>query len=244
MSDAAEVRQQHAVVGFEVNPKSFDEAVKWCEYISHSEMVPKSFQSPAGSKINKGPSIYAAIVRGQELGMKPMQALNALNVIEGRVTLSTDAKKAVCMKYGKIFQTYSCPNGVPTWTVKVVRPQCADVEVSFSAVDAAQAGLMATKKIGDKTVWIGTSGAWIAYWKRMLLKRATSWALDEAFPDILAGFGTTEDMVDLNTTVTPASEKAVADNSPVIEGEVTGETVGTEEVTFDSAERLLKKIGE
>ena len=250
MSEIIEVKQEKSVPvapGFAVNPQSFDEAVKWCDYISRSDMVPKNFQTPEGSKISKGPSIYAAILRGQELGMKPMQALNSINVVQGRVSLSTDAKKAVCMKYGKISQTFTCDDGIPAWTVTVSRPACADVSITFSAVDAAQAGLMRLDSVktpdGEiKTVWKGVSGAWEGYWKRMLLKRAMSWALDEAFPDVLAGFATTEDLDDVSRAEFKSTESTVVKTAPAIEGEAVELPRNSREL--DTADRIISKIGE
>lgn len=233
-----EVKASTLAPGFEINPQNFEEAQKWCSYLSHSQMVPKNFQTPEGSKIDKGANIYAAIIKGAELGLKPMQALNAINVIEGRISLSTDAKKAVCMRFGKISQTYSDGNGNPTWTVKVERPGFADVEISYSAVDAAQADLMKVKTLDSGVkVWSGVKGAWCGYWKRMLLKRAMSWALDDAFPDILSGLATTEEIQDLVAPAPAAQAKT----------EIVGEA---EEVTeqstesLDAAERILNKMGD
>lgn len=230
--------------GFEVNPGNFDEAMKWCSYISRSNIVPKNFQTPEGSKIDKGPSVYAAIIRGQELGMKPMQALASINVINGTATLSTDAKKALCMRYGKISQTFAEDGGMPRWTVKVERPGCADVQITYTAADAAQAGLMCIIEIDGKKYWAGKENtAWKGYWKRMLLKRAMSWALDEAFPDILNGLATTEDLADGMTTPDAGTIEATAEpvKAEVVQEVSVSAVPQEDEQAFDTANRILAK---
>lgn len=215
--------------GFTVVPRTMDDAFSWADRISRSQLIPSAFRTPAGAPkdASKAGDVYIACARGAELGMSPIQSLMSINVVNGHATLSTDSKKALCMRYGRIKQEYDESDGNPKWIVTVKRKDCEDVSISYSARDAAQAGLMAVKTENitqpdgtQKAVsfWCGVNGAWIGYWKRMLLKRAMSWALDEAFPDILNGFGTTEDYEDIKDVkpnfTQPVNEQAIVSNQP------------------------------
>lgn len=231
--------------GFDIAPQTFAEAQAWCDYISRSDLVPEAYRTPAGSPESKGSSVYVAIMRGKELGLAPLQALTSINVIKGRPSLSTDAKKALCMRYGRISQKYTDDDGNPRWTVTVRRSGQDDVEITYSAIDAAQAGLMSIQTLKDGSkVWAGKqNSAWAGYWKRMLLKRATSWALDEAFPDVLNGFATTEDLndLDIQSPVTvPVKAVAAAEPEPnVIEMPAPANEEPTE---LDTDKRILNKL--
>lgn len=215
--------------GFTVVPRTMDDAFSWADRISRSQLIPSAFRTPAGAPkdASKAGDVYIACARGAELGMSPIQSLMSINVVNGHATLSTDSKKALCMRYGRIKQEYDESDGNPKWIVTVKRKDCEDVSISYSARDAAQAGLMAVKTENitqpdgtQKAVsfWCGVNGAWIGYWKRMLLKRAMSWALDEAFPDILNGFGTTEEYEDIKDVkpnfTQPVNEQAIVSNQP------------------------------
>ena len=245
--------------GFTVVPRTMDDAFSWADRISRSQLIPAAFRTPAGAPkdASKAGDVYIACARGTELGMSPIQSLMSINVVNGRATLSTDSKKALCMRYGRIKQEYDESDGNPKWIVTVKRKDCEDVSLSYSARDAAQANLMTvktetiTQPDGTKKVvsyWCGVSGAWVGYWKRMLLKRAISWALDEAFPDILNGFGTTEEYEDIKDAkpnfTQPVNEQAIVSNQPQTKPVVTKKSrkkkeveVSIEEVSADVKEK-------
>lgn len=224
--------------GFTYVPATFDAARDWADYVSRSGMVPDAFRTPAGAPkdASRGRDVYLACARGAELGMKPLQSLMNIAVVNGRTTLSTDAKKALCMKYGDIKSQYDDSDGIPKWTCTATRQGHADVTITFSAQDAVVAGLMACEWVdnpngkGKIRIWKGRTNAWVHYWKRMLLKRAMSWCCDEAFPDVLSGFGTTEDYSEMNvpaattesiaqSVMTPKAERKTREKPTPVEAE-------------------------
>lgn len=238
--------------GFSYTPKTFEDAKSWSDFVSRSGLVPKAYQTPKGAPADasKANDVYIACARGAELGMKPLQALQNIAVVNGNATLSTSAKKALCMAYGDISSEYSEPNGVPQWKVTAKRAGHSDVVITYTAYDAMTAGLMACEMVDDGTgkkvrVWKGRTNAWVGYWKRMLLKRAVSWCCDEAFPDILAGFGTTEEYEEIHSVApqtTPIVQQEVvkskrsrkkAEETKPIENVVEVEAEVTSDFDFD-----------
>lgn len=205
-STAVAIKESTQPNGFTYLPATFDKACEWSDYISRSGLVPDAFRTPIGAPkdASKGRDVYLACARGAELGMKPLQSLMNIAVVNGRTTLSTDAKKALCMQYGDISAVYDDKDGIPKWTCTAKRKGHSDVVITFTAQDAVVAGLMTCEFVPSPDgkskvrIWKGRSNAWVHYWKRMLLKRAMSWCCDEAFPDILSGFGTTEDYSDMD----------------------------------------------
>jgi hypothetical protein len=71
---------------------------------------------------------------------------------------------------------------------------------SFSVADAKKASL-----------W-GKAGPWSNYPKRMLQMRARSWALRDAFPDVLRGIGIKEEQHDIPPA--PAKAKLILPGDP------------------------------
>ncbi|GAM51610.1 hypothetical protein [Mycoavidus cysteinexigens] len=65
---------------FDLTPRSLDEVMKFAELMASSSIVPKEF-------IGKPGNILVAIQWGMELGLKPMQAMQNIAVINGRPSL-------------------------------------------------------------------------------------------------------------------------------------------------------------
>lgn len=231
--------------GFTYLPATFDKACEWSDYISRSGLVPDAFRTPKGAPedASKGRDVYLACARGAELGMKPLQSLMNIAVVNGRTTLSTDAKKALCMQYGDIKSVYDDSDGVPKWTCTATRKGHSDVVITFSAQDAVIAGLMSCEWVatpdGKVRVWKGRSNAWVHYWKRMLLKRAMSWCCDEAFPDVLSGFGTTEDYSDMDAPAATTESVMQSMTAPVSKVE---ETKAPEPVEVEAEIEEVKTV--
>ena len=140
-----------------------------------SELIAKSSFCPQGLAGKPG-DVLVALQMGQELGLKPMQALQNIAVINGRPSLWGDAMLAVCRQahdFEYIEERFD--EATMTATCKVKRMQEPEVVQTFSKKDAESARL-----------W-GKAGPWTSYPKRMLQMRARGFALRDAFPDTLRG---------------------------------------------------------
>lgn len=162
---------------FSLTPQSLDEAVRFAEMMSKSNIVPKDYQGNAGN-------ILVAIQWGMEIGLQPLQAMQNIAVINGRPSIWGDAMLAIVRGSGLLEYIKEEPTDEGcTCTIK--RKGEEPVTRTFNKADANKAGL-ANKQ-----------GPWTQYPKRMLQMRARAYALRDVFPDVLRGVGIAEEVRDL-----------------------------------------------
>ena len=142
-----------------------------------------------------------AILQGALLGLNPIQAIQAIAVVNGRPTLFGDGMAAV-VKSSKVYvgekvDYFNGPNDESGYRFTVWRRVGdKDVETTeqFTVADAKRAGLW------DKI------GPWRTNPRQMLYNRARAFAYRHAFPDLLQGIRCYEeerDIIDV-TPVEPA----------------------------------------
>ena len=145
--------------------------------------------------------VFTAIQYGRGHGWSPMQSLRNLYPLHGNVHLTAIAAMGMVLPYAdeapsveresKDGKPYSC-------TVTYIRDG-KSFSRSFSIDDAKAAGL------------VKGGGAWTAYAENMLYWRAGMFAAREAFPDVLAGIYSIEEMS--NSTVEEHQMKNVTPDS-------------------------------
>lgn len=173
---------------FSYQIKSLDQAMEYAKLISESDLAPKDYKGKPGNCL-------IAMQFGAEIGLKPMQAIQNIAVINGRPSLWGDAQLAVvlaspvCEYVRERFEgdTAYCTakrKGEPEYTYE------------FSVEDAKAAGLL------------GKPGPWTMYRDRMLQMRARGFALRDKFADVLKGIAMREEVQDYVVDVTPEKNKA------------------------------------
>lgn len=161
-------------------PQSLDDAFRLAKALAMSgDMVPKHFQG-------KPEMTMAAIVRGMEIGLAPMQALSNIAVINGRASVWGDALPAMMQRAGHHVDADVVGEGDKmVATATLTRGDTGKQIVrTFSVDDAKKAGL-----------W-GKAGPWQTYPKRMLLMRARTWAVRDGAADALMGLQVMEEVQD------------------------------------------------
>ncbi len=166
---------------FDLSPQTFEQALTFCDYLANSDLVPKDFK-------NKPENCLIAIQWGAELGLKPLQALQNLAIINGRPALWGDAVIAL-VRSSPLCESITESDDGKTATCKVKRRGEEEEVRTFSMDDAKAAGLA------------GKQGPWTQYPKRMRQMRARAFALRDVFPDVLRGMPIAEEIMDI-----PASE--------------------------------------
>ena len=165
-------------------PQSVNELQTLAENLSKSSFVPVAM---AG----KPQDVAGAIMFGMEVGLKPMQALQNIAVINGRPSIYGDGMLAIVMGsevFESIKETFD--DKTMTATCTAVRKGGTTNTQTFSKEDAIQAGLWdGVSKKGNKLPWS-------AYPKIMLKFRARGFCLRDTFPDILSGIISTEEAKD------------------------------------------------
>jgi hypothetical protein len=193
---------------------SIEAAMRCAEIIAKSSFCPKGMAGRAGD-------VVIALQMGQELGLKPMQAIQNIAVINGRPSLWGDAMLAVCRQspdFEYIKEEYL--EDTKTYICRVKRKHEPEFMQRFSEVDAKTAKL-----------W-GKDGPWTQYPRRMLQMRARGFALRDAFPDLLRGIITCEEATDMPKDRIDYSHRI----GDVIDGKIVDETITGEQL------EIVKKL--
>lgn len=165
-------------------PQTFSEALELADRLAKSNLVPNSFRGKPGD-------IIVAIQWGAEIGLRPLQSLNSVAIINGRPGIFGDAALALVWASGLCLSYDDCIEGNPddpmAW-VGVARSwrngTPTPIERRFSTTDARRANL-----------W-GKAGPWKEYPRRMLPLRARGFLLRDLYPDVLRGTITVEELHD------------------------------------------------
>lgn len=182
---------------------SLDKAIEYAKLIADSDLAPKDYRGKPGN-------VLIAMQFGSEIGLKPMQAIQNIAVINGRPTVWGDAMIALvqasplCEYIHERFE-----NGTAYCTVKRAGDD-REYTYSFSKEDAKTAGLL-TKP-----------GVWSQYPERMLQMRARGFALRDKFSDVLKGIAMREEVMDyvIETRSEQSKGKAAAIVDHLIENKV------------------------
>lgn len=170
----------------DLSPQTFEQALTFSNYLAESDLVPKDFKGKPGNCL-------IAMQWGAELGLKPLQALSNIAVINGRAALWGDAVIALVRSSPLCEYVIEDDDGKVA-TCRVKRRGEQEQVRQFSMVDAQAAGLA------------GKQGPWSQYPKRMRQMRARAFALRDVFPDVLRGMPVAEEVMD-----TPTKEMGPAD---------------------------------
>ncbi len=164
---------------FDLSPQTFEQALTFSNYLAESDMVPKDFKGKPGNCL-------VAIQWGMEIGLKPLQAMQNIAVINGRPSLWGDAVIAL-VRSSPLCEYIIEEDDGRTATCKVKRRGEPEQSRSFSMDDAKAAGLL------------GKQGPWTQYPKRMRQMRARAFAVRDVFPDVLKGLPVAEEVMDTPT---------------------------------------------
>lgn len=140
------------------------------------------------------------IMQGMELGVPPMQAVQLLAMINGRITAHSEAVPGMLLAHGcKIKESWTGTEMADDWTchVELTRPGGDKFTGSFSVKDAKQAGLWDQAPM--KTAYGKTKpndAAWFRYPKRMLKARALGFVGKDGAADFLKGIQVREEVED------------------------------------------------
>ncbi|WP_288379801.1 hypothetical protein [uncultured Massilia sp.] len=179
---------------FSLSPRNLAEAMEFANIIAKSDMVPKDY-------INKPGNVLVAVQTGAELGLKPMQSLQGISVINGRPGVWGDAMWALILSHPE-YEDSTEEKSDTSCTITLKRRGRSPVTVTFNMEDAKKAGLA------------GKQGPWQTAPKRMLQMRARAFAARDLFADALKGIRSIEELRDypeegrVERDITPAPAAA------------------------------------
>lgn len=210
--------------------KSLDQAMELAKLIAESDLAPKDYKGKPGN-------VLIAVQCGSEIGLKPMQAIQNIAIINGRPSVWGDAMIALVQNHPlcEYIREYQ-KDGVAYCTVK--RRGEDEYTAKFSRDDAKLAGL------------IGKPGPWSQYPERMLQMRARGFALRDKFSDVLKGIAMREEVEDYQVIqadrTTTAQNcineliQAKSENMQLIEQIESAETIDELKLAKNRIQDLLK----
>lgn len=183
---------------FDLSPQTFEQALTFSNYLADSDLVPKDFKG-------KPSNCLIAMQWGSELGLKPLQAMQNLAIINGRPSLWGDAVLALVLASPVCEYVTETVEG-DTSICKAKRKGSPEQIRTFSDADAKAAGLL------------GKQGPWMQYKARMRQMRARAFCLRDVFADVLRGLPVAEELMDtpgekhmgMVDDLTPEPKKAAA----------------------------------
>lgn len=191
----------------------FNEMKEMTKLMSKSIMLPKALQE-------KPYDIFVILQMGMELGLKPMQSLNGINVIQGKPTIAPQTMLAL------IYQR------IPSAYVKFYKKgenYCCDMARSKN--DEIYTAEWGEEKA--KAMQLISKDNWKKQFENMCKWRCISEAARVVFPDVIQGFYTPEE-IDENIEV-----KDETKNEPPRQGEI---EVKTEGITIEQAKAMAKDV--
>lgn len=214
-------RANPAVNGYGIEPKTFDELVRFAGMIARSDLCPKDYK-------DKPENVMVAMQMGLEVGLKPMQAVQNIAVINGRPSIWGDAVLALIQGTGRLEEFKEWTEGTTAFcTMK--RIGYAAVNRSFSDEDARAAGLL------------NKQGPWTQYKARMRQMRARSWAARDAFADVLKGLYVAEEAEDIPYKVTAVPGPSLDEVLPKRKSEIESAKVKSMPEPQSFADKVLSE---
>lgn len=167
----------------------FDHAVKIATTLAKSKVVPATLQG-------KPEDIFAVLAMGSELGLQPMLSLNAINVIQGKPTLSPQLMMA--MIRGKL------PD--PVINIKQDDESRSVTVMTARSFKEYEAGLYyetTWDMARAETMGLALKDNYKKQAKIMLTWRAVAEACRMTFPDIIMGLYVPEEFQDFDGKTIP-----------------------------------------
>lgn len=194
---------------------SLNDRMKYAQTLAAAgDLIPKGLWNSAtnvnGVLVPAAPSpgkVLLVMETGAMLGLAPAAALQSIDVVEGRATLSARLMGALIRKAGhklEIVKTGTIPTGDYKVTVTGTRADDGSVfTATWDIARAIRAGLVDSYQKNQSGVWEvrarsdkGKAKPWEAYAELMPVWRAMSEVGREGFADVLFGLYSTEEMTD------------------------------------------------
>jgi hypothetical protein len=218
--------------GLQLN--SLDDMLGFAQIVIRSGLAPRSFDTPE--------KVIMALVTGAELGISNMQSLQGLSVVQGKIGIGGDLALALCQASAAFEDLKEDWKGKPyddnySVTITVKRKGRSETSSSFSVGDAKLAGLWG-KRNRD-----GSPTPWVSYPQRMLRYRALGFVLRDAFPDVLKGIKTTEELKDYPEEANEGFEHAKpVEGARVMDVPVNGNVAHREEPSKENGNGKLETM--
>jgi hypothetical protein len=213
--------------------KSFDELERWANIAARSEMVPKAY-------IGKPEMIIIAVDFGAELGLKRMQSLQSIAVINGKPGIYGDALWALIISQPTLEDAREWFEGEGDNLKAICEIKRRGRSLVREEFTVAQAK---TAKLWGKKGYNGQDTPWITNPDRMLKWRARTFAARDTYADVLKGMQSAEelqDIADYDSAPARDTEPRAPVTMPKTETKPTPS--GPTQKTIDTVDGMINKI--
>lgn len=190
------------VVG--IVPSTIEEVFRLAELIHQSGLAPYQLKNPQ--------AVTVVLLKGLEIGLPPMAALECIGVINNKACLHSDGIPALLWARGfKIREWYEGEGDKLTAKCAITRPDSTEVTGEYSVQEAKQARLWDTREKVKREIrgeWkeVPNDSPWFKHPRRMLKMRARGWTARDCASDVLKGIPLFEEQADIELTRDEYSE--------------------------------------
>lgn len=156
------------------------DVVRLSQQIAGTDFVPKGIR-------NNVPATAAAMLYGREVGLPPMTALTSIHVVDGRPGMSAEGMRALVFAAGHEIVFDEATGAICRMRARRAN-STAWTELAWTLDMARAAGL-------------NNRDNWKKYPRAMLIARCTTDLCRMVFPDVIHGFRSTEEIVDMGEGV-------------------------------------------
>ncbi len=195
---------------------------------------------------------FLIMMKGLELGVAPMAAVDTINIISGKPTLDAKGMLAIVKSSG-LLENIDIDSTKERCIVTVKRKNQSEQIISFTIEDAKQFKTTAWVNGSRKQIPLAEKDNWKSQPEVMLKWRAVTKAMREVFPDILSGLYTQEELEpDLTIVNEDGSMEIASATKKMLQEQTTGfddeaikkiVTWANERYGLDTAEKALTFIG-
>lgn len=227
-------------------PTTIEETFRLAELVHQSGLAPWQLKTPA--------AVTVVFLKGLEIGLPPMAAMETIGVINGKACLYGDGIPALLWSRGfKIKEWYEKEDANLDEIVahcNITRPDGDEYVLKYSAQDAKDNRLWDTReKVTDKHgAVVDNKAPWHIYQKRMVRMRCRIWLARDCASDVLKGIPIFEEQADIELQrsdyreVKPAA-LAVPDEIPD-EPAAVSEAEDNQDSMLANPDQYLQRLGE
>lgn len=196
------------------SPDALQTQMEYCQQLSKSGLLPDSYR-------NHPENVLVALGYAEALGLAPMIAIQQINVIKGKPSMSAQLMASLARRAGHKLRITKVDGGV--WAQLVRRDDPDHIFRAYWDMNRAKAAGLT-----------GKGGQWSSDPHTMLKWRAVTEVVREACPEVLAGAYTSEELdwdtgdTAPPTTVSTAHLATPPQESHPVADETTGEILDAE----------------
>lgn len=159
------------------HPRDTAEMFRYASFLASSNLIPRALQRNASD-------ILVVLLKGQDLGLTPMQSISGINVIDGKAEVGALMMVSMIRKSGmcESWRLVESTDKIATYYTKR-RGETEGIPFSYTIDEAESAGL--TRK-GRDAAAVARS-PWNTQRRTMLRRRCQSMLAREEYPDVCAG---------------------------------------------------------